>query len=43
MQLHLPYFLWDSYQYAVAAFKVLRIIYFISSAAGFPENPNLLK
>ena len=29
MQLHLPYFSWDSSQYACAAFKHLGIIYFM--------------
>ena len=29
MQLHLPYFLWDSFQYAFAAFKIIGITYFM--------------
>ena len=29
MQLHFPYFSWDSFQYAFAAFKIIGIIYFM--------------
>ena len=29
MQLHIPYFFWDSFQYAFAAFKTIEIIYFM--------------